>query len=352
MTHWNKLYACPPNICIKLHKNESILKICPVQYDLESLVYGIRSGEIRWLSRGITLVESTLAAHQILAGQLMDRLIQTTSQTLRVGITGVPGVGKSTFIEKYGLHLVEQGKRLAVLSVDPTSTRTRGSIMGDKTRMDELSQHPRAYIRPSPSGTTLGGVAEKTREAMLLCEAAGFDTIIVETVGVGQSETAVKEMVDFFLLLLLPTGGDELQGIKRGIMEMADGIFINKADTDPAQAKRAQMAFEQALHLYPLPGSGQKVQVGTCSALTGLGLEDVSQQVATFIAAINASGWFEEQRNNQQIHWFHSLLRQRWLDRFFQDPQKREEIKKAEEKISSAQWSIRTALDHLTKNYS
>ena len=239
--------------------------------DLKTYQEGILSGNRRVLSQAITLVESTLESDQILASELVQSVIANTGRSIRIGITGVPGVGKSTFIEAFGKLLLDLGKRVAVLAIDPSSQLTRGSILGDKTRMENLSADKRAFIRPSPSGTTLGGVSGKTREAMLLCEAAGFDVILVETVGVGQSETAVKNMVDYFLLLMLAGAGDELQGIKKGIMEMADGLVIHKSDGENLDlAKKAKTNYQNALHLLPESERGWYPSVILASSITGL----------------------------------------------------------------------------------
>ena len=243
---------------------------------LEQYTNGIVQGNRVVLGQAITLIESSLADDQILAGQLLEAILNKTGNAIRIGITGVPGVGKSTLIEALGNHIITLGKKIAVLTVDPSSQLTKGSILGDKTRMEDLSKNPMAFIRPSASGSVLGGVANKTREVMLLCEASGYDVIIIETVGVGQSEVEVKSMTDFFLLLMLAGAGDELQGIKKGIMEMADGLAITKADGDNIQqATAAQSEYQHALHLYPTPASGWNPNVLTCSALTGTGIDEI-----------------------------------------------------------------------------
>ena len=243
---------------------------------LEWYVDGILKGDRVALSKAITLVESALPKHQELAQQIIAACLPHSGKALRLGITGVPGAGKSTFIEALGMYLCRKDHKLAVLAIDPSSQRSKGSILGDKTRMEELSIHPNAFIRPSASAGTLGGVARKTRETVILCEAAGYDTIFIETVGVGQSETAVHSMVDFFLLILISGAGDELQGIKRGIMEMADGIAVNKADGDNVlRAERAAAECRTALHLFPMPDSGRETKVLTCSSLTGLNVDAV-----------------------------------------------------------------------------
>ena len=271
---------------------------------------GVRSGDRVALARAITLVESELPSDGALAAQLLDALLPHTGQAHRVGITGVPGAGKSTFIDALGMHLIGQrGARVAVLTVDPSSPISGGSILGDKTRMERLAVEPNAYIRPSPSRGHLGGVARRTRETMLLCEAAGFDTVIVETVGVGQSETAVRSMVDFFLLLMIPGAGDELQGIKRGIIEMVDAMAINKADGDNRRrAERARAEYASALHLFPASPDGWVPQVRTCSALTGEGIAELWDVVLAHRAMQDAGGHLQARRRRQALLWLRELV--------------------------------------------
>ncbi len=275
------------------------------------------------LSRAITLVESRLASDQELAQEVINAVLPHSGNSLRVGITGVPGVGKSTFIEAFGVYLIQQQqKKLAVLAIDPTSQRSGGSILGDKTRMDALAINPHAFIRPSPAGKSLGGVARSTRESIILCEAAGFDTIFVETVGVGQSETAVHAMVDFFLLLMLAGAGDELQGIKRGIMEMADAIAITKADgTNVQKAKAARAEYQNALHLYPKAASGWLPQVSTCSALQPAGLDTIWQTVTDYLSLTKSNGFFEQKRRDQNLQWLHEAIRQGLEENFYRHGQ-------------------------------
>jgi LAO/AO transport system kinase len=292
-------------------------------------VTGLLSGDRLVLARAITLVESTLPAHRQLAQAVMREVLPRTGRSVRMGITGVPGVGKSTFIEALGGHILSGGpeRRLAVLTIDPTSRISGGSILGDKTRMDELTRHPRAYIRPSPAGQSLGGVAARTREAMLLCEAAGFDWIIVETVGVGQSETTVHDMCDLFLLLLLPGAGDELQGIKRGVVEMADIVAVNKADgPNTDAAKMAAQSYRSALHLFPKKENDWLPEVLTCSALDRTGLDGIWSVVERYLAVTRGNGSFEQRRAQQRRQWFSESLLNGLHAWFFAQPQLQERL--------------------------
>jgi len=276
--------------------------------ELHTLADNIRKGNIRAIGKGITLIESRKPEHAQKAAQLLDLLLPFSGNSLRVGITGVPGVGKSTFIESFGSLLTEQGHKVAVLAVDPSSQITGGSILGDKTRMEELARNPRAFIRPSPAGDTLGGVARRTRETMLLCEAAGYDIVIVETVGVGQSETTVASMVDFFMLLQLATAGDELQGIKKGVMELADAIIINKADIDQLKTQLARQQYENALHILRPKSPNWAVPVLMVSALKHHGVAEVWQMLDAFRNAMQQSGEFDETRRRQSVDWMWALL--------------------------------------------
>lgn len=290
----------------------SILNLKPVKprHSKSYYVDGIISSNRVVLGQAITLIESNLASDQQLAADVLDTILPHTGNSIRVGITGVPGVGKSTFIEALGLHVAQQ-HRLAVLSIDPSSQLTRGSILGDKTRMEELARHPQVFIRPTASGNTLGGVAHRTREAMLLCEAAGYSVIFVETVGVGQSEVTVKNMVDFFLLLMLAGAGDELQGIKKGIMEMADALVITKADGDNIQrAREAQAEYQHALHLFEAAESGWIPKVMLSSALTGEGVPNVWMLIEQYQHQMLTSGFFGHNRSLQRITWFHEQFDQ------------------------------------------
>ncbi len=285
-------------------------------------VEGIVKGDITMLSRAVTLVESLLPEHQAIAQEVIEKCLPYTGNSVRIGISGVPGAGKSTSIDAFGLHVLERyGGKLAVLAIDPSSEKTKGSILGDKTRMEKLSVHPEAFIRPSPSAGSLGGVARKTRETIVLCEAAGYDKIFVETVGVGQSETAVHSMVDFFLLIQLAGTGDELQGIKRGIMEMADGIIINKADG--ANVEKAELAashFRNALHLFPAPESGWTPKVLTYSGFYGLRIDEVWTMVFDYIDFVKKNGYFDHRRNEQAKYWMYESINEALRDNFYNNP--------------------------------
>ena len=289
---------------------------------VEELAAEIRGGDRRALARAITRAESSRADHRAAAEALEAALLAESGKSVRLGISGVPGVGKSTFIEAFGLHLIDQGHKVAVLAVDPSSKRSGGSILGDKTRMEQLARAPEAFIRPSPTGGTLGGVARRTREAMLLCEAAGFDVIVVETVGVGQSETAVADLVDLFLLLLLPGGGDELQGLKRGIVELADILAINKADGElEAAAGRAAAEYANAIRLLPPGHEGWQPPVLTCSAKTGTGIAELWAEVARFRAAFGPSGAIADKRARQAQAWMWNEIGETLMARFKAHPE-------------------------------
>jgi len=288
---------------------------------LDEYVRGIRSADPAVLARAITLVESTAPQHGAVAADLMKALLPHRDHSVRIGITGVPGVGKSTFIEAFGLYLCEQGHRVAVLAVDPTSVISGGSILGDKTRMEKLSRHPSAYIRPSPSGGTLGGVTRKTRETITLCEAAGYDVILVETVGVGQSEIAVRSMTDFYLLLALTGAGDELQGIKKGIVEMADAIAVTKADGDNLMAaERLKAELTQVLHLLSPATQGWKPEVTACSALTGQGISEIWGSIERFRSEMQASGEWSARRLAQVQEGLVEFAREQVLAGMLQNP--------------------------------
>jgi len=279
------------------------------KYSVDEFVEGILSGNRTILSQAITMVESALPEHYSSAQAIIERCLPCSCRSVRIGITGVPGAGKSTFIESFGLHLANSGKKIAVLTIDPSSINTKGSILGDKTRMEKLSVHQNAFIRPSPSAGSLGGVARKTRESIILCEAAGFDTILVETVGVGQSETAAHSMVDFFLLLMLAGAGDEIQGIKRGIIELADAIAITKADgQNKIAAENARMTFQNALNLFPVTKSGWKPLVLTCSAHQDTGIREIWNVIVDYVNYTKKTGFFEELRKQQAIIRMHDTV--------------------------------------------
>lgn len=302
----------------------------------KQFVEGIKEGNRSILSRAITLVESSKKEHHDLAQEIVEACLPLSGNSVRIGITGVPGVGKSTFIEAFGLHLIEQQNKVCVLAIDPSSQRSRGSILGDKTRMEQLSIHPAAYIRPSPSAGALGGVANATRESIILCEAAGFNTILVETVGVGQSETTVHGMVDFFLLLMLSGAGDELQGIKRGIMEMADAILINKADgTNRSASKRAKREYTNALHLFPPRLNGWIPRVEMCSSIEKTGLDDAWNIIQEFHRKTKLNGFFEKNRQEQALTWLHENIKTILLDNLFAHPQLQGRLKTIEEQVKN-----------------
>jgi LAO/AO transport system kinase len=311
----------PPEIISSSAVNQ-VQKFRKTQPSPQELINGILSGNIAALSRAITLVESTNEAHLAKANEVINACLPHANKSVRIGITGVPGVGKSTFIEAFGKYLTGLEKKVAVLAVDPSSTISHGSILGDKTRMEELVKDPNAYIRPSASGETLGGVARKTRETITLCEAAGFDTILIETVGVGQSETAVHSMVDFFLLLKISGAGDELQGIKRGIMEMADAIVINKADGDNIKkAKLAKVEFNRALHLFPAKKSGWTPTTATCSAITHEGIPEVWDTILKFKELTETNNYFFEKRKEQNQYWMLETINEQLKTNFYNHPE-------------------------------
>jgi LAO/AO transport system kinase len=319
---------------------------------IDDYVNGILSGNRVILSRAITLVESSHPDHQATAQAVIERCLPHSGKSIRLGITGVPGAGKSTFIEALGVMLVKKGHKLAVLAVDPSSERSKGSILGDKTRMEELSGMDPAFIRPSPSAGSLGGVARKTRETIILCEAAGFDTTIVETVGVGQSETTVHGMVDFFLLIQLANTGDELQGIKRGIMEMADAIAINKADGDNIpKAKVARTQFSNALHLFPPTESGWVPVVETCSAYTKDGIENIWNIVENYVKHTKSNGYFEHNRHEQSRRILSETIDEALLANFYHNPEIKRRLKSTIDEVLKGQVSPYIAANLLLKEY-
>jgi LAO/AO transport system kinase len=315
-------------------------------------IEGILKGDRVLLSRAITIVESNLDSDKNLAKEIVQAILPHSGTSFRIGVTGVPGVGKSTFIEAFGKHLISLGHRVAVLSIDPTSQRTRGSILGDKTRMEELSNMEQAYIRPSASGDTLGGVANKTGEAMMLCEAAGYDVILIETVGVGQSETAVHGMTDFFLLLMLSGAGDELQGIKKGIMEMADMLVIHKADGDNVrQCELARRQYANALHLFPASESGWEPVVTTASSYEDRGIAEIWETMNSFRELVRENGYFERNRKQQQIQWMYNNVDEELKRLFYQNPAVKEKLKLLEEEILESRISPVKAAEKIISEF-
>lgn len=312
----NKGISQPPSVNPYLKPRPKKRKISVSEY-----VDGIIQGNITMLSRAVTLIESQRAEDYAIAQEVIEKCLPYSGNSKRIGITGVPGAGKSTSIDVFGIHVLDRGGKLAVLAIDPSSERTKGSILGDKTRMEKLSLQPNAFIRPSPSAGSLGGVARKTRETIVLCEAAGYDNIFVETVGVGQSETAVHSMVDFFLLIQIAGAGDELQGIKRGIMEMADGIAINKADGDNVErAKLAAAQFKSALHLFPLPPSGWSPEVLTYSGYFEQGIDKVWDMIDRYFDFVKNNGYFKERRQEQEKYWMFETIDEHLKANFYNNP--------------------------------
>ena len=314
----NKGIAQPPVVNPYLQMRKRRREYTPSEY-----VEHILKGNVPVLSQAVTLIESSKSEHQIIAQEVIERCLPYSGNSIRIGITGVPGSGKSTSIDSFGIHLIHDcKKKLAVLAIDPSSERSKGSILGDKTRMEELSRESSAFIRPSPSAGSLGGVARKTRETIILCEAAGFDTVFIETVGVGQSETAVHSMVDFFLLIQLAGTGDELQGIKRGIMEMADAIVVNKADGDNVEkAKLAAAQYRNALHLFPLPPSGWSPKVLTYSGYFKTGIPEIWDMVDEYVSFTKSNGYFDFRRNSQSKYWMYESINEQLKNHFYQSPE-------------------------------
>ncbi len=313
---------------------------------------GVLRGDRVLLSRAITIIESNLDSDKKLGKEIIQAILPHSGKSLRIGITGVPGVGKSTFIEVFGKHLIEQGHRVAILSIDPSSQRTKGSILGDKTRMEELANRKEAYIRPSASGETLGGVANKTGETMLLCEAAGFDIILIETVGVGQSETAVHRMTDFFLLLMLSGAGDELQGIKKGIMEMADMLVINKADGDNInKSQLAKRQYENALHIFPTSASGWTPVVSTASALKNIGIPEIWGKIRDFKKLVKENGYFERNRKDQQIEWMYNNIHENLKQLFYGSDHIASHLKALEKEVLHAEISPVKAAERIIDEF-
>jgi LAO/AO transport system kinase len=309
-------------------------------------------GDINALSSSITLLESSREDDRLVARDLLKMVLPHTGNSIRIGITGVPGVGKSTFIESFGKVILDKGMKLAVLAIDPSSSQSGGSILGDKTRMQDLSVHPNVFIRPSAAGETLGGVARKTRESIYLCEAAGFDVVLIETVGVGQSETLVHSMVDFFLLLMLSGAGDELQGIKRGIMEMADALVITKADGD--NVKKSELAARQyanAMHLFPPKKSDWIAQTMTCSSLEHTNIDKIWDTVETFRNTTKINGWWEEHRKQQDKYWLRETLKELILHEFFSDEEMLSRLKVNEQKVFNSELGSFEAAEELYREF-
>lgn len=344
----NKGIAQPPVINPYMAGRKKRQDYTPPEYTEE-----IRKGNITVLSQAVTLLESQKPEHQAIAQEVIEKCLPFSGNSVRIGITGVPGAGKSTSIDAFGMHLIHtRNRKLAVLAIDPSSERSKGSILGDKTRMEELSRDSKAFIRPSPSAGSLGGVARKTRETIILCEAAGFDTIFVETVGVGQSETAVHSMVDFFLLIQLAGTGDELQGIKRGIMEMADGIIVNKADGNNIEkAQLAAAQYRNALHLFPMPPSGWSPKVMTYSGYYQLGIPEIWDMVDEYIAFIRKNGYFEQRRNSQAKYWMYESINEQLKNHFYQSPVIERELLVKETQVLRSEMSSFMAAKQLLDNY-
>ena len=322
------------------------------QLSVEEYVTGILQQNRTILSQAITLIESSLPKHQEIAQKIIEACLPHTKESIRIGITGVPGVGKSSFIESMGMHVISSSNKLAVLAIDPSSERSGGSILGDKTRMEQLSAHPNAFIRPSPSSGSLGGVARKTRETIYLCEAAGFDVIFIETVGVGQSEIAVHSMVDFFLLLMLSGAGDELQGIKRGIMEMADVIAITKADgSNVDKALRAKSEYQSALHLFPSTDSGWNPKVQTCSAHSNIGIAELWNTIDEYISLTKKNGFFVSNRIRQSSYWMHQTIQEGIKNHFYENEIIKDKIKLIENEVLTGKISSFEAAQTLLNQY-
>ena len=322
-------------------------------FTADEYVEGILKGDVSMLGQAVTLIESVHPDHQALAQEVIEKCLPFSGNSVRIGISGVPGAGKSTSIDTFGIHLLENyGGKLAVLAIDPSSEKTKGSILGDKTRMEKLAVHPKSFIRPSPTAGSLGGVARKTRETIILCEAAGYNNIFVETVGVGQSETACHSMVDFFLLIQLAGTGDELQGIKRGIMEIADGIVINKADGENVEkAKLAASHFRNALHLFPMPESGIMPQVLCYSGFYELGIDEVLKMVFDHIEQTKESGYFQYKRNEQSKYWMYESINEHLKNNFYFNPRVKEQISDMERDVLGGKITSFVAAKRLLDEY-
>ena len=323
------------------------------QLSVGEMVEGISKGDVTVLSQAVTLVESVNPDHQSMAQEVIEKCLPLSGRSIRVGISGVPGAGKSTSIDEFGMHVLNTyGGRLAVLAIDPSSERSKGSILGDKTRMEKLSQHPDSFIRPSPSAGSLGGVARKTRESIILCEAAGFDKIFVETVGVGQSETACHSMVDFFLLIQLAGTGDELQGIKRGIMEISDGIIINKCDGDNVdRCHLAATSFRNALHFFPPHESGWEPKVLCYSGFYGLGIKEIWDMIYEYVSFVKGNGYFEYRRNEQSKYWMYETINEQLRHHFYHNPIIRDRLTLAEQQVLKGEKTSFVAAGELLTDY-
>lgn len=341
----------PPDIhTFSGKKNESPVR--RKQLTTNEYIQGVLAGDRTILARAITLIESQAARHRNTASEVLNALLPKAGSSLRIGISGVPGSGKSTFIERFGLDLIEKGHKTAVLAVDPSSSLTKGSILGDKTRMEKLSRDENAFIRPSPSGGTLGGVASKTREAITLCEAAGYDMILVETVGVGQSEITVRSMVDFFLLLQISGAGDELQGIKKGVIEIADAIVVNKADGDNRQkAERTRAQFEAALHYLKPATPGWACKALTCSSLTGDGFPEILNMIVSFQRMMKESGYFDFRRQEQSVKWFYTMIEERMKLWFYANSHIRHKMDQLRDSVERNELPATRAADEIIERF-
>ena len=332
-------------------KSENLNTNKKKEHSVDELIKGILKNDRVLLAKAITLVESNSQKHFYKSQELLNKILPKTGNSVRIGISGVPGAGKSTFIETFGMHLISLGHRVAVLSIDPSSTITKGSILGDKTRMEKLSREQNCFIRPSPTSGTLGGVARKTQETILLCEAAGYDIILIETVGVGQSEIAVRSMVDFFLLMLIPGAGDELQGIKKGIIEIADGILINKADGENEKnAKIAQAELSSALHYLTAYTKGWKTNVHLASALTGMGIENIWNVINRFLEITKSNNEFYNRRKEQLIQWMYKIVENELMNKFYNSEFVKETLEQMKKQIINGSLLPTTAADKLLRN--
>jgi len=337
---------------VNLTPNTDIQNVSKYEPTIDEYVQGVLSNQKRLLAKTITLIESNSEKHFKTANEIIKRLLPKSGNSIRVGITGVPGAGKSTFIEALGLYLISKGHKVAVLTVDPSSSITKGSILGDKTRMEMLSREPNCFIRPSPSGTTLGGVTRKSRETITVCEAAGYDVILIETVGVGQNEITVRSMVDFFLLIMIPGAGDELQGIKRGVIEIADALLINKADGDNKQrAEIAKSEYSNALHYLTQNTDGWVVPVQLCSAINNTGIEEFWDVVSDFAVITKENGQFNKRRKDQTKEWFNSLIEDKLKADFYNHEYVKLNLEKLEKELLENNTFIIDVVENLFKNY-